>query len=775
MGHLRSERWSRFCCKRLPAIFVMAYLAAAPLQARAAGGLDIPAWLDSPGVRLLAVGFYAGGCEACAEAVPEWMRLYDRYHPKGLRLVLVSVPDEDGDCATPEWDPDEVVCDHDGRIAKSLGADCSSPGVFLWSWRGDMLVNKGHVCDVESASEAFLSRNPRVLLQGDQAGLADLLAQELWRAGKLSFPTSVAERDEMARKIEGPGKVELDESVRCDPHEGLSRNGVLRASRSGERFFVRLFSIENACLVTGADVAWAKGKGASEAVGRVMRRLRGVNVQLPGGAGGEGRFAAAPVVDTRPPPSAGGWAPEGPRRVLVRFDSDPRGSIVLVDGDLLCQETPCSREMTQGTVQVTMDKEEYVQRSDQVRLSNRQTLKWKLSPDFGLLAVKTDPPGLMVEVDGEGAGPSPLQNIRLKTGREVRVVVKDSCFEDVAEQVSLSAGQEKTLRIKPTPRPSGIDVSAEDANGNAVAADVTVSGRRLGMTPGLFKIPLCSREVVARHPQLGEARAELDLEERQTRRVRLIMGRSSTSRRAGVPAMPLAVATGGKAGVEWVRIPGGTFRMGSKKGSKDERPPHSVALKAFEIARTETTVMQFRACVAAGACEPTQKGKYCSYHRNDSELHPANCVDWSRAKAFCVWVGGRLPTEAEWEYAARSGGKDKLYPWGGDKATCKKAVMDQYREGCWKERTWPVCSKTGTTEQGLCDMAGNSWEWVADWYDEGYYQTSPVEEPKGPPAGSFKAMRGGAYVSKDKGVRTTGRAYAPPRYASDYYGFRCAR
>jgi len=213
----------------------------------------------------------------------------------------------------------------------------------------------------------------------------------------------------------------------------------------------------------------------------------------------------------------------------------------------------------------------------------------------------------------------------------------------------------------------------------------------------------------------------------------------------------------------------------SKKGSADEMPHHHVDLGAFEIARTEVTVTQYRSCVAAGACKKPDTGKYCNFHRSDSELHPVNCVDWSRAKAFCAWVGGRLPTEAEWEYAARSGGKARLYPWGEERATCKKAIMDFRREGCWKERTWPVCSKNGNTAQGLCDMAGNAWEWVADWYDEGYYRSSPREDPKGPPVGSYKVLRGGSFATDASALRTTARGYAPPRLAIEHHGFRCVR
>ena len=106
-----------------------------------------------------------------------------------------------------------------------------------------------------------------------------------------------------------------------------------------------------------------------------------------------------------------------------------------------------------------------------------------------------------------------------------------------------------------------------------------------------------------------------------------------------------------------------------------------------------------------------------------------NCLDWQQAVDFCAWAGGRLPSEAEWEYAARSGGPSSSYkyPWGNDAATCTYAVMDDGGYGCGTGRTWSVCSKpAGNTSQGLCDMSGNVWEWVEDWY-HGDYTGAPTD------------------------------------------------
>ena len=195
----------------------------------------------------------------------------------------------------------------------------------------------------------------------------------------------------------------------------------------------------------------------------------------------------------------------------------------------------------------------------------------------------------------------------------------------------------------------------------------------------------------------------------------------------------------GKAGIQWVTIPGGSFMMGSnmqKTLSSSVKPVHRVTVGTFRMSKTEVTVGQYGACVRAGRCKkPVGAYKDCNWGKTGRGTHPVTCVDWKQARAFCRWAGGRLPSEAEWEYAARSGGKNWKYPWGNATPTCSLAVMgynkvtstDSRPQGCGKNSTWPVCSKTaGNTAQGLCDMAGNVSEWTEDcWH--GDYRGAPED------------------------------------------------
>lgn len=199
--------------------------------------------------------------------------------------------------------------------------------------------------------------------------------------------------------------------------------------------------------------------------------------------------------------------------------------------------------------------------------------------------------------------------------------------------------------------------------------------------------------------------------------------------------------------IEWVRLDGGSFMMGGGPG--DEGPRHRVTVKGFSIAKSPVTNAQYAACVRAGACTPTED---CEPRSHEPD-HPVVCVDWEQARAFSKWAGGRLPSEAEWEYAARSGGRDQRYPWGDEPPTCERVVMS----GC-DETTAPVCSRpAGDTAQGLCDMAGNVWQWTQDWYHSSYEGAPTDGSAWEKPEGAFRVFRGGSFLFDASYVRSTQR------------------
>ncbi len=228
--------------------------------------------------------------------------------------------------------------------------------------------------------------------------------------------------------------------------------------------------------------------------------------------------------------------------------------------------------------------------------------------------------------------------------------------------------------------------------------------------------------------------------------------------------------------VDWVRIVGGNFRMGSdeQKAYPDEKPVHDVSLRSFDLARNEVTVSQYRKCVKAGACTEPATDKYCNWEESDRDDHPVNCVSWEQASAYAAWVGGRLPTEAEWEYAAR-GSMARRWPWGDDEATCRYAVICDGGDGCGRERTFPVCSKApGSTPEGLCDMSGNVLEWVQDTYHE-RYADAPADGSAWIGDDEYRMCRGGSWYSEPRLTRASVRVHYEPSKRLGTLGFRVAR
>ena len=234
--------------------------------------------------------------------------------------------------------------------------------------------------------------------------------------------------------------------------------------------------------------------------------------------------------------------------------------------------------------------------------------------------------------------------------------------------------------------------------------------------------------------------------------------------RAVLPAR----TTRGKAGIQWVRIPGGTFMMGASDISPSERPRHEVKIKPFEMAQTLVTNKQYRACVAAGFCTAAQW--YGPWFAGDSQ--PVIGANWAQAQAFSRWAGGRLPTEAEWEYAARSGGREQNLPWGDEAATCARAVLAD----CGYGPTAPVCSKpAGNTRQGLCDMAGNVWEWVQDSYHASYHGAPADGSAWEVPVGAVRVVRGSSWYDVAGSARSALRGNHDPGHRYNALGFRPAR
>jgi formylglycine-generating enzyme required for sulfatase activity len=229
---------------------------------------------------------------------------------------------------------------------------------------------------------------------------------------------------------------------------------------------------------------------------------------------------------------------------------------------------------------------------------------------------------------------------------------------------------------------------------------------------------------------------------------------------------PGTAMTNPKDGLKYVWIPPGTFMMGCSPGdaecTDDEKPAHQVTItKGLWMGQTEVTVGAYKRFAGATGQQMPVAPTFNSGWATDSM--PIVNVGWNDATAFCTWAGGRLPTEAEWEYAARGGSMESRY------GPIDEVAWYSNNSG---QKTHPVGQKRANAF-GLYDVLGNVWEWVNDWYDQNYYQNSPSQDPKGPASGQVRVLRGGSWNDVSWVVRVSLRNRFIPGLGNNGLGFRC--
>jgi formylglycine-generating enzyme required for sulfatase activity len=222
---------------------------------------------------------------------------------------------------------------------------------------------------------------------------------------------------------------------------------------------------------------------------------------------------------------------------------------------------------------------------------------------------------------------------------------------------------------------------------------------------------------------------------------------------------------------ELVAIPGGEYDMGQDDGRAEERPVHRVRIRPFALGRFQVTNAQYDLFVRSTRRAPAR------FRRDNAFWQASQPVvgpTWFDAVDYCQWLAGqtgkpfRLPSEAEWEWAARGGLQGKLYPWGDQPPTDRPGYPHRWLDG-------PECvGESAPNGYGLFDICENVHEWCSDWYDPDYYQISPLENPAGPAAGTRRSSRGGAWRHQIKIARCAARSSIPPQLEYSDYGFRVA-
>jgi iron(II)-dependent oxidoreductase len=323
-------------------------------------------------------------------------------------------------------------------------------------------------------------------------------------------------------------------------------------------------------------------------------------------------------------------------------------------------------------------------------------------------------------------------------------------------------------------------VSASDLGGSALSAG---AAKTLEEKSSLFDERSRDASGLKIIEQMGDARSCV----KAIRRGERTPGCDVPLRLRLSPIAPVASVP--KEGGPAIALAAGDFWMGADGLEKNQAPRHKVYLDAFRIDRMEVTAFAYAACVSQGLCSAPRTGGACTYGDRARESHPINCVGWTQAKAYCAFAKGRLPTEAEWERAAR-GPTPRAFVWGDEwpppagagnfaDATAHGThpawlAIDGYDDGF--SETSPVGSfPKGASSAGALDMAGNVLEWTADYYADHFYQRSPAKNPKGPTGGEARVVRGGSYGHhRQQQLAVTVRFSYAENVSSEHIGFRCA-
>jgi len=308
-------------------------------------------------------------------------------------------------------------------------------------------------------------------------------------------------------------------------------------------------------------------------------------------------------------------------------------------------------------------------------------------------------------------------------------------------------------------------------------AEIFLDGGLVGRTSSdgpvvLAAVRVGKREVIVRDASGREAHAVAPVEKGRRASLSLTLMKGSAASADGL--RPLGRNPQGgeefwreKDGAIVVRIPGGEFQMGSPEGQGEppEHPQHAVRVNGFLMDKTEVTWDQYKRFMAASSQPPPKSPIW-----GMPEAFPASSITWEEARAFCAWAGGRLPTEAEWERAAR-GDDARQYPWGNTFDPWRCNTRDGGPHAPTPAAAYPDC----VSPYGVLDLAGSVAEWCSDSYEKAYGAEGPAKTPANPEGGKTRVSRGGQWMSSSFAVRSASRLGMEPAWAGPMQGFRCAR
>jgi formylglycine-generating enzyme required for sulfatase activity len=460
----------------------------------------------------------------------------------------------------------------------------------------------------------------------------------------------------------------------------------------------------------------------------------------------------------------------------LSITTTPAAAAIFMDGSAIGNTPIIGYRANAGKVSLRIQKPNYFSIDTAVTLVKGRETKLTLALKVAAahVTIKVEPNDAEVILDGERLTASRLTNRPLTLGTHSLNISRQG-YKTLQTQFRLAPG-DTTLRYTLAP-----EVVAEYGTIRVLAlldGRVYIDGNLMGS--------IASGEAREYEQPVGPHKVEVrSAGETVTQNVTVTKGKSIavTLRSSAKPVVepPKTPAVSGSATPEGMAfIPGGTFLMGSTDGDNDEKPEHEVYVDGFYLDNYEVTVAQYQRFIkATNRSNPDNWKEQLQYPNR-----PVVDVSWEDANAYARWLGKRLPTEAEWEYAARGGntgvgGKPKYkYPWGNE-ASASRANFDAdgNRSYDWEnaKRYLKDVGSYSPNGYGLYDIAGNVWEWCADWYDANYYQNSSSRNPKGPSQGTLRVLRGGSWNDDALSMRCAIRDWDLPADRNDVVGFRCAQ
>lgn len=448
--------------------------------------------------------------------------------------------------------------------------------------------------------------------------------------------------------------------------------------------------------------------------------------------------------------------------------SYPVGAAVKLDGED-AGTTPCligKVTVGQHTIKLSLPGYHHLFTNIEIKENELKDFNFRLKPMYGSISINTQPSGADVFLNGKYIGRSPrrIEDL-LAVNHWVRI--NQSGYQKWEKEIQLEADQTTSVEVKLEKLAPPDDhhkqgkgdcrTECHDANQagamlqistTPIGATVYIDGNAKGNTPATIHIFPGRHKLLVQKADYKPIEKEIALTSKQE-----VNYKFELEYEYSVENM--------------VYIPAGEFEMGSTWGAKDEKPAHKIYLDAFYIDKYEVTNKQYRQFVNETNYRQPSYGYDRQWGRDEL---PIIGVSYDDALAYATWAGKRLPTEAEWEKAAK-GTEQKRYPWGNEWQDRSANTIEEARKVTLKGGTYP----DGISPYGAHDMFGNVAEWCSDWYSAAYYLNSPPKNPKGPEKGRTRIIRGGSWNDRGKEIGITTRRSIPPQVRLNSVGFRCAK